>query len=200
MLLPSKVLLDYVLTYLGLEKAKYSNGPDDDGMVEAVVKFRFPFIKQLKYGGKLKKRGKGNTSANAEENAAFEALLFIEENFNVTVVDLNFPERVDAENGEKMLMRMLQEILDVGESVKEMLDNFVNTLAAKSDEFRCENSSLLQGQVGEYQIEAYKICLDGITRLEQDSASCIGSYWTMFDRMQNITSKLNVTKKKFNLT
>lgn len=199
MLLPSKVLLDYVLTYLGLQKAKYSNGPDNDGMVEAVVKFRFPYIKQLKYGGKLKKRGKGKTSANAEENAAFEALLFIEENFSVTVVDLNFPERVDAENGEKMLMRMLGEILAVGESVKEMLDNFVKTLAGKSDEFICENSSLLQGQVGEDQIDAYKLCLEGIRRLEQDSASCIGAYWTMFDRMQILTSKLKLMKKKFNM-
>ena len=104
-------------------------------MVDAQVKFRFPYSKQCKYGGNLKIRAKANTSTNAEENAAFEALLFIEENFGVTIVDLNFCERVDAENEHMMLTRMLGQIIEVGESVKEMWETFVDTLVGKSEDF-----------------------------------------------------------------
>ena len=47
-------------------------------------------------------------------------------------------------------------------------------ISAMTD-FSHDSTSLFDGHIAEDQIEAYKYCLDGIARLEQDLAKCIGA-------------------------
>lgn len=87
--LTSKDVLDHVVSYLGFHKAKYTNGPDGNSGVNGEVKFKVPYMKNVKYCGTITIKGKGKTLEQAEEDAAYKALLFIEDSYNINIVDFN---------------------------------------------------------------------------------------------------------------
>lgn len=144
--LPSKQLLDYVLSHFGFQRATYSNGPSKDGRVKAVVQFIIPYMEHLKYCGTLNVKGKSDTSAKAEEAAAFEPLKLIEVNFKCKIIDLNHSDRVEAE------------------SIQSMWEELIFAIEKKCEEFadheQEEGAELEEGK----QNHAYQKCAQKSTK------------------------------------
>jgi hypothetical protein len=105
-------MLDYVLEYYGLGLAKYRNIPEPHGVVQSSAFFEFPHMPNFKYGGKLAIQGKDYTSVEADEEAAYQALIFIEENFKTRVVDLNYSQRKKALKEQNKLITLLSNTLE----------------------------------------------------------------------------------------
>jgi hypothetical protein len=108
-------MLDYVLKFYGLDYAKYRNGPQPHGIVHSSAIFQFPHMPNFKYGGKLAIPGKAYTSREADEEAAYQALQFIEENFKTRVVDLNYSQRKKALKEQNKLITLMSNTLETGD-------------------------------------------------------------------------------------
>ncbi|WVZ69849.1 hypothetical protein U9M48_018572 [Paspalum notatum var. saurae] len=100
-----KAIIGYVLSLMGLNEPEYSNGPPKEGslLLEGEVIFSMPLIQKGKYGGRMKFRGTELTSTRAEEVSAFNALAFMESNFNVKIIDRNYSDRLKAEEDKFLL-------------------------------------------------------------------------------------------------
>lgn len=196
-ILPAKFFLDYVLSYFGIEKATYRNGPHRSGKVKAVVQFIIPYIEQLKFCGKLNIKARGDNSTIAEENAAYEALLLIEENFKVKIVDLNHSVRIEAANDQKNLVTILGGIIEVGEGVKDVWWKLIKEVEEQREHSNYEADSACKKLMLEDQIACYKYCADGVAKAEQYSADLYEESWDLFHTLETIKCKLRVIESRF---
>lgn len=188
-----------MLSYLRFPDAKYSNGPDGYGHVDAVAKVKFPCSKHLKYSGKVEIKGRGSTSSIAEEHAAFQALLCIEENFGVKIIDLNHCDRVEAVKVQTLLVRMLDEILEVCEVVKKNWEKMVKSFEGQSEDLRYEGSLSYKPTLTEDDIAACLYCANGTARVDQDSSKTYEECSGLFNSLHEITCELNVVKLKLDI-
>lgn len=133
------------MCFLGLEDAEYTNGPDGHGSVISSVLLKFPEMDGFRFSGNLTLSGKGYTSKEATEDAAFEALVFIENVFGVKVADFNYSKRSKARNQLNKLVAMLSEILGIAETLRMMWAKLNNAIDGGVALFRFDPSSLFSG-------------------------------------------------------
>ena len=94
-----------------------------------------PYMANFQYGGKMAIPGLAFTSDEAAEEAAYQALLFIERNFITKVVDFNYSQRKKAVNTQKTLLSMLSNAVELGDSLKMMFGELINAIEAKIRQF-----------------------------------------------------------------
>lgn len=198
-LFTSKDLLEFVLASYGLDDPQYINGPDQDSLVKSTVHFEFPYMPAYKYGGKLEIAGKAYNSVEANEEAAYEALLFIEDYFNTKVVDYNYSRRKKAVKEQNKLMLMLHRTLNLADSVKMLFGEAMNAIQGKRRQFSFDPTSFFAGPMSTGQIDAYRFCAKGLAELDKYSADCYVACEENFDVLQKLTWKLTVAKTSLHL-
>lgn len=190
MFLESKQVLDYVLTYLGSGGATYTNGPTDDGMMEGVVVFTIPDLPGIEHCGNLTIRGKSTRSRDAEETAAFRALLYMENKFNLKIADLNHAERVEAEKEQKLLVRLLDQIVAVGDDVKKYWERMSDSIATEKSAYAMDPHTLYAALDGAKKAEAYKLCAKCVEELDKESTKRYDDCAFRFDDLHNMEHQL----------
>ena len=122
-----KDVLDYVLSYLGIGKAEYNSVPSDGGKMKGEAKFSFPCMVEGRCH-KLEVHSQALASSRAEEVAARAALLFMESNFNLKIVDLNYAGRRTAEKEHKSMEFIIYGLLEVAHQMKTQFSNMVECI------------------------------------------------------------------------
>lgn len=192
--LTSKYLLDYVMAFYVLDEPEYVSSPNPDGHVKSVVTIDFPYIPTLKCGGKTALSGLAYSSVEAEEEAAFAALLFIEQNFKTQVMDFNYSERKTAVNEENRLLAMLSKTLELAGSVKMMFGEVITAIEAQCRRFSFDPTMLFACPMSDGRTNAFNFCYTGLVEFDQFAANCYHACAPHFDVLNKLTWKLLVAK------
>jgi hypothetical protein len=102
-------------------------------------------MKKHQFGGQLKLSGKAYNSKEAEEEAAFAALVFIEKHFGVKIVDFNYSECKKALKDLNLLIALVSKIIELAGDVKIMWWKLNNAIKAQLGLFRFDPHALLKG-------------------------------------------------------
>lgn len=190
----SKDLLEYVLAYFGLDDANYINRAHPLGTVSSDAVIVFPHLKNFKYGGKIAIAGQGYNSAEAEEEAAYQSLLFIEKNFRTHVIDYNYTSRKKSTKSQNKLLSILESTIPLGDSVKMMFGELINAIEAKRRQFSFDPSTLFYGPMAPGQVDAYQQCAAALKDLHEHSVKCYVICEPKFDLLQKLSWVLAATK------
>ncbi|KAL6614627.1 hypothetical protein ACP70R_036897 [Stipagrostis hirtigluma subsp. patula] len=125
--IPSKATLAYLTNYIGCSKKPlFQNHPVGKYSFRAEVMMALPRLEGIRCGGVTVIPGPtSDTSLEAEDKAAEEAVPFIERHYKVTVSDLNFQERVQAKNRKAEVKQLQKHAEIVGNAVFKNLSYMV---------------------------------------------------------------------------
>lgn len=190
--LPSKFILDLVLCFYGLDRPEYTCSPQPNGTVKSTVVFVFPYMENFQFGGKIGIEGYAYTSSDSDEEAAYEALLFIEKNFMTKVVDLNYYQRKKEVKIQKTLISMLSQTLELSDSLKMMFGEMINAVEGKLRQFSFDCREFFSGPMAAGQIEAYESCANGLKEVHQYAVKCFADCEPQFVVLNKLSWKLAV--------
>lgn len=181
-----KDVLDYVLSYLGLDKAKYNNVPSDGGKVEGEAKFSFPCMVDGRCRN-LEVRSLALASSRAEEVAARATLQFMESKFNVKIVDLNYADRQIVEKELKSLKLIIERFLQIAHHMKTQLGNMVECIASGCATYSGDPRLMFGGPLSQEQMIAVEFCSKSIEAVRADCARHYESITIKFQEMEKLS-------------
>jgi hypothetical protein len=163
-----KDVLDYVLEFIGLPKAEYSNEVlFKCGLFRGEVIIQLPKVEEARCGGRTKFHGIDLfTAAEAEEDAAGKALRFLETKLKLVIVDKNYADRVEAKNNHVFRTRLLENFLGVAERIKKQWAHMNEYLNGAVHVFAGEGVLISADQVA-----ARKFVFDGFVKVADDCNS-----------------------------
>jgi hypothetical protein len=89
-----KDIVECVLRQFGLEAPQYSNEPTKNGEFTGEVIVQLPQIECVRCGGRTMFCGRLRLSADeAEEDAAYKVIRYMESRLKVVIVDMNYLDR-----------------------------------------------------------------------------------------------------------
>lgn len=180
-----KDVLDYVISYLGVNKAEYNNVPRDGGKVEGEAKFSFPCMVEGRCH-KLEVRSCALASSRAEEVAARAALQFMESKFNMKIVDLNYADRQIAEKEHKSLQFIIERFLEVADHMKTQLGNMAECIAGGCAAYSGDPRLMFGGPLSKEQMMAIEFCSKSIEVIRADCARRYESSASSFQEMEKL--------------
>jgi hypothetical protein len=171
-----------VLRQLGLRAAEYINEPANSGEFTGEVMIQLPDIEDARCGGRTKFRGRLCLSAaEAEEAAAYKALSFMESKLKLTIVDLNYPDKVEAQATHQSMVQLLRNMIRLAGDVEKDWSNMNDYIDAGANMFGDQtlSTSIPSAAVG----AAMKFCEESIVRLCGES---LRSFKDAADKMHNL--------------
>lgn len=156
--------------------------------------FYMPEIPDVDLCGNLTIRGKATRSLEAEEDAAFKALLYMEKKFKLKIVDLNHAERVAAENEQKLLVRLLEQIVDVGDDVSVYWGKMVKSVATEKSAYPLDATNSNKGPGAAKKRDAYKFCAKCLEDLDKETTERYEACAFRFEELQKLQYKMEELK------
>lgn len=191
-----KLFLNNVLAYMGSEEATYTNGPGEGHVIDAEVVFHIPHTKNVRFGGNLKRQGRSiQSSAAAEEEAAYRALRFIEKQFKVKVVDYNYSQRARAREAHNNLVSILESTLYIARDVEDQWSRMLSCIEELSDTFDYDPISVYKGPDAGEQVKAEQFCAANVREVKDDYQEGYKSCDKLFDDMKKLM--YNMSAKSF---
>lgn len=172
---------------------------EQGGQNTAIAKFHMPCVKGIDFSRNIEIKGKSRTSEDAEEDAAFKALLFIEKKYNIKVEDLNHAERVNAKKEHKLLVRLLEQIVTESDGIKESSGKLVDAINTEKNAYNQDPNVVFAGEKASKKAEAYDFCAKEIKELATDSTKRYGDCQPRFEEMENVRSKMQEMKYELGL-
>lgn len=192
--MPAKFILDYVMSYYGLDAPEYISGPEPLGRVKSQVTIVFPEMENIQFSGKIALAGYAYTSAEAHEEAAYQALLFIEANLKTTVVDFNYSQRKKIVKQQTKLTEMLSKTAESADLVKMMFGELIFAIEGQRRRFSHDPTLFFTGEMSAGQVDAYQFCASGLADADQYSINCFAESAPYFELLDKLTWKLIVAK------
>lgn len=113
-----KDVLGCVLTQLGLSVAEYINEPSHGRQFTGEVLLQLPDIEHAGVGGRTRFHGSlCLTAAEAEQDAAHKALRFMESRLKLSIVDMNYLDKVEAEAVHHSMVILLRNMIRLAENI-----------------------------------------------------------------------------------
>ncbi|CAN6334681.1 unnamed protein product [Urochloa humidicola] len=167
-----KHVLSSVLDVLGLKAAEYSNEPVGRGEFIGQVIVHLPDVENARCGGRTKFNGELRYSAaKAEEHAAYKALRYMEANLKLTIMDINYPERLEAEANHEFRLNLLRSMVGLARNV---LDDWCKMNERIDDGvyiYGGDRPSITLSTLSHAEIVALKFCEEGFAKLQVDCKS-----------------------------
>jgi hypothetical protein len=161
-------VLDFVLSQLGLRAAEYINEPTSGGEFTGEVMLELPHIEDARCGGRTKFHGGMCLStAQAEEAAAHKALSFMGSKLKLIIVDMNYPDKVEAQATHHSMVNLLRNMIRLAGNVEKDWSNMNEYMDAGADMFGCAimRTSISSNVV----VGAMKLCEEGMAKLRANS-------------------------------
>lgn len=123
----------------------------------------------------------------------------MEDKYKLKIVDLNHDERVQSEKEEKLLVRLLEQIIDVASDVKKYWGKMVTSINTEQNAHSMDPTTIFSGPMARKQIEAYRFCAKAIEDLASDSNKAYGDCASRFEEMEKVECRLNKNKDRLNM-
>lgn len=175
-------MLAFVLSQHGLRAAEYSNEPLSGGKFTGEVMIELPEIQDARCGGRTKFHGGMCLSAaEAEEAAAHKALSFMESKLKLTIVDMNYADKVEAQATHYSMVNLLRNMIRLAGNIEEDWSNMNDYLDAGADMFG--GQTMMTTLSSNAVVAAMKFCEEAMAKLRADS---VRSYKAAADKMQQL--------------
>lgn len=171
----AKESLACVTKIVGLPDPKYSNEVFfQAGLFCGYVNLVLPTIMEAGCGGETYIRGVELSNAfSAEESAAEKALSFLESNLKLTIVDLNYSERIYAIEKDKLLTKLRTCLVDAASRIKKDWSSMVECIHDGVDIFGGGAGSYPGGSHSAARVAAIEFCSEGLAKAHED---CVQGY------------------------
>lgn len=179
-----KNILAYVLCYLGLEDASYESEYVPGAGYTCRVRVKVPDVLNVGRGSFVSIPSITCPSIHqAEEEAAYSALIFCEDEMNVNIVDLNHANQLKAKEGYHRMATLLHNFQALGQKVREAWKHFTILMKETHDFFRSKNKTIHQANLSDDWINKLDECTNTLKCMHDKS---VDDYDTFCRRLKEL--------------